>query len=66
MSTIKELRAAAGMTQQKFSEYFEIPRRSIEDWDRGLHNPPDYLVKLIEYKLRNEGLLKEPENLNQS
>lgn len=55
--TIKELRAAAHMTQQSFSEYFEIPKRSIENWEGLKSEPPKYLVKLIEYKLRKEGLI---------
>ena len=53
--TIKELRAASGMTQKEFSDYFNIPRRSIEDWETGKRTPPEYLVDLIEYKLKAEG-----------
>lgn len=55
--TIKELRTACAMTQQAFSEYFGIPKRTIEDWEGERRTPPDYLVRLIEYKLRNEGLI---------
>lgn len=66
MSTIKELRTAAGMTQKEFAEYFRIPKRSIENWEGGVRTAPDYLIELMEYKLHNEGLLKEPENNNQS
>ncbi|MBQ7879566.1 MAG: helix-turn-helix domain-containing protein [Clostridia bacterium] len=54
---IKDLRKAAGMSQQKFSEYFNIPKRTIEDWETGLHCPPAYLLALIEYKLEKEGFL---------
>lgn len=57
--TIKELRALTGMSQQKFSDYLHIPKRTIEDWERDLHIPPLYVVELIEYKLRNEKLIKE-------
>lgn len=52
--TIKELRTAAGMTQQAFADYFGIPKRSIENWEGSKSEPPEYLVKLIEYKLRSE------------
>lgn len=54
---IKELRTLAGMSQQKFSEYLNIPKRTIEDWERDLHLPPTYVVELIEYKLRNEKMI---------
>lgn len=57
--TIKELRTQTGMSQQKFSDYLNIPKRTIEDWERDLHIPPVYVVELIEYKLRNENLINE-------
>lgn len=55
--TIKELRTACGMTQQAFSDYFGIPKRTIEDWENNRRTPPEYVVKLIEYKLNKEGLI---------
>lgn len=55
---IKKLRTASKMTQKEFSDYFNIPRRSIEDWETEKRTPPEYLVKLIEYKLRAEGKIQ--------
>ena len=55
---IKQLRAEAGMTQKAFSEYLNIPKRTIEDWENERRIPPKYIVELIEYKLRNEKLIK--------
>lgn len=55
--TIKELRKLSGMTQQAFGNYFEIPLRSIQNWEGGQRQCPDYLLKLMEYKLKNEGLI---------
>ena len=52
--TIKEMRSLTGMSQQAFSEYLKIPKRTIQDWEQGLRTPPAYVVELIEYKLRNE------------
>ena len=51
----KDLRKASGMTQKVFSEYFGIPKRTIEDWDRGISSPAEYLLELMEYKLKKEG-----------
>lgn len=59
--TINELRQATGMTQKAFGEYFNIPCRSIQNWDEGHRKCPDYLIALIEYKLRNEGMIKAGE-----
>lgn len=56
-NSIKELRTASGMTQQAFSEYLHIPKRSIVNWETGQRNAPEYLIELIEYKLRKEGLI---------
>ena len=55
--TIKELRTACGMTQKAFAEYFSIPKRSIENWEGGTRNAPEYLIELMQYKLRKEGLI---------
>lgn len=53
--TIKDLRTMSGMTQQEFANYFEIPKRTIENWEGGQRKCPEYLEKLIEYKLIKEG-----------
>lgn len=58
MQTIKELREQSGMTRNQFCEYFGIPYRTIQDWELGNRNCPDYLLDLIEYKLRQEALIR--------
>lgn len=59
----KELRKATGMSQRKFAEYFGIPRRTVEDWERGITKCNPYLLDLMHYKLEKENLLKaETEN----
>lgn len=55
--TIKEMRTKSGMTQKAFSDYLNIPKRTIEDWENDRRKPPDYVVELIEYKLTHEGVL---------
>lgn len=57
---IKEIRKASGMTQAEFAEYFGISVRTIEAWE-SRREAPEYLVKLMEYKLINEGkiIMKE-------
>ena len=52
--TFKELRAKSGMTQKQFSEYFGIPRRTIENWEGGQRKCPQYLLDLMKYKLDKE------------
>lgn len=55
--TIKEMRTAAEMTQQQLSEELQIPKRSIENWEGGKRECPEYLLRLIEYYLRNKNLI---------
>lgn len=47
MTTIKEARLSAGLTQQRMSEILEIPKRTIGDWETGKRNPPAYVEKLV-------------------
>ena len=49
--TIKEARQAAGLSQAKMSKLFEIPTRTIENWESGTRKPPVYVEKLIIEKL---------------
>ena len=63
--TIKQLREVSGMTQKAFSEYFSIPKRSIENWEGVQRQCPAYLLELMEYKLRNEGIISDERKLLQ-
>lgn len=48
---IKEYRKAAGLTQQQFSDLFEIPIDVVKSWDAGRRKPPAWAEKLIIEKL---------------
>ena len=60
MMDIKKLRARVGMSQRQFAEYFNIPKRTIENWEGGQRKPPPYVIELIKYKIEKErlGMLK--------
>lgn len=53
-----ELRDSTGMTRREFCEYFEIPYRTLQDWELGNRKMPEYLFRLMEYKIKMEGLMK--------
>ena len=57
--SIKELRQAAGMTQKAFGEYLGIPHRTVQNWEGGQRQCPDYVLALIEYELRNEEKIQD-------
>ncbi len=52
--TFKELRQQSGMNQKQFGEYFDIPYRTIQNWEEGQRQCPEYLLKLMQYKLQKE------------
>ena len=61
--TFKELREQSGMSRTRFAEYFEIPYRTVQSWElHGISKEgrqcPEYLLKLMEYKLKKEGLIE--------
>lgn len=51
---IKELRALTGLSQKAFSDKYEIPKRTIEDWEAGRRKPTEYVVKLLERIVRED------------
>jgi DNA-binding transcriptional regulator YiaG len=59
--TIKELRTQTGMSQQAFADYFKIPCKTIRNWEQGSRECNEYILELIEYKLKNEGIIKGSE-----
>ena len=63
--TIKELRLSARMTQKQFAGYFNIPLRTIENWETGKRNPPEYVVELIRYKIEKEEDMNRTKLLNE-
>lgn len=44
---LKTARKAAGLTQQGMEDLMLIPRRTIQDWERGLFDPPTYVQRFV-------------------
>jgi len=44
---IKDARNRLGLSQAKFAEKFDIPIRTLEDWESGKSKPPIYVMKLL-------------------
>lgn len=51
---IKALRASTGMNRKEFSEHFDIPYRTITEWERDGRHAPDYVIRLLEYYISIE------------
>ena len=52
-----ELRNSTGMSRKEFCAYFEIPYRTLQDWELGNRKMPDYLLRLMAYKIEKEKLV---------
>lgn len=57
-----ELRKSTGMNRKEFAMYFEIPYRTMQDWELGNRKMPEYLLRLMEYKVQIERLHQEKGN----
>ena len=58
-----ELRKSTGMNRHQFCEYFEIPYMTETDWELGNRRVPQYLLRLMAYKIEIEKLAdKKREN----
>lgn len=47
---IKQIRLLTGLTQKDFANYFNIPVRTLQNWESGKRVPPSYVVELIKEK----------------
>ncbi len=53
---VLKLREMTGMNRREFCNYFEIPYRTVQDWELGNRKIPEYLYRLMVYKVRAEKL----------
>lgn len=60
-----ELREKTGMTRREFCEYFEIPYRTMQDWELGNRAIPSYLLRLMTYRIEMEKLIKKGDGENE-
>jgi putative transcriptional regulator len=62
---IKDLRKKTGLSQSKFSAKFEIPVRTLQQWEQGISAPPDYLVRMMAYimLLEENAQIKDEESI---
>jgi len=59
------LRKETGLNRKEFAEYFGIPYRTIQDWELGNRQMPEYLLRLMVYKVEMENLRSGGQNNGQ-
>lgn len=62
-TSIKSLRQRTGMTQNEFANKLSIPTRTLQNWECGTRECPQYLLNLISYYLKNENFFKPEEDI---
>lgn len=51
---IRKLRKQMQLNRREFCDYYEIPYRTVQDWETGKRTMPDYVFRLLEYKMHQE------------
>ena len=51
---IRDIRKYTQLSQRDFAKYFEIPVRTLQDWEQGKRTPPRYLITMMLRILRAE------------
>jgi len=46
------------MNRREFCAYFEIPYRTVTEWELDNRHAPEYVLRLLEYYIRKEGLFR--------
>ena len=50
----KMIREQSGMNRKDFSDWLGIPYRTMQEWELGRRVMPEYVLRLIAYKVLNE------------
>ena len=51
---IREMRTRLGDTQSEFAARYNIPFRTVQNWEAGVRKPPEYILCLLENRIRED------------
>ena len=58
----KKIRESTGMNRKDFAEYLNIPYRTMQEWELGRRTMPEYVMELVDFKVKHDpALIKERE-----
>ena len=52
--TAKEIRELTGLKRAQFCEKYNIPVRTMENWEAGVNKAPEYVLALLERVVRED------------
>lgn len=53
---IREMRTVLGDTQGEFAKRYNIPFRTVQNWETGVRKPPEYIMTLLEHRTREDAV----------
>lgn len=53
---IREMRALLGDTQSEFALRYNIPLRTIQNWETSMRKPPKYVIDLLNQRVKNDSI----------
>ncbi|MDO4500308.1 MAG: hypothetical protein Q4B60_03425 [Erysipelotrichaceae bacterium] len=60
---VKAMRDMLGDTQMEFSKRYNIPFRTIQNWELGSRKPPEYVIELLKQRIENDMINKKSKAL---
>jgi transcriptional regulator with XRE-family HTH domain len=54
ITDIREMRKQLGDTQSEFAARYNIPFRTIQNWEAGVRKPSEYIVGLLEHRVEED------------
>lgn len=61
---IKKIIEMSGLNQSEFSRKYDIPLRTIQDWNAEKRTPPEYVLSLLEKAVNEDIRKQELEDIN--
>lgn len=49
---IRDMRTRLGDTQSEFATRYNIPFRTVQNWEAGVRKPPEYIINLLENRIQ--------------
>lgn len=60
---IQTMRKQLGDTQSEFAMRYQIPFRTIQNWENGIRKPPEYMMILLEHQVKEDLINRKTKEL---
>ena len=51
---IRDMRKQLGDTQSEFAKRYNIPFRTVQNWETGMRKPPEYILELLKARIQED------------